>query len=90
MLGKINPSTTPCWKLLSDHFEKMRGVHMKDLFAADRERFKRFSLRFNDILIDYSKNRITGETLKLLLGLAEEIDLKDAIEKSLPSCVNVK
>jgi len=81
MLGKISPTTTPCWKLLSDHFEKMRGVHMKDLFAADRERFKRFSLRFNDILIDYSKNRITGETLKLLLGLAEEIDLKDAIEK---------
>ena len=81
MLGKISPTSTQCWKLLSDHFEKMRDRHMKDLFAVDRERFKRFSLRFNDILFDYSKNRITDETLKLLLGLAEEIDLKDAIEK---------
>ena len=81
MLGTISPDTTPCWKLLSDHFEKMRDLHLKDLFAEDRERFSRFSLRFNDILVDYSKNRITDETLKLLLKLAEEIDLKDAIEK---------
>ena len=81
MSSKINPTTTQSWKLLTDHFEKMRGVHMKDLFAEDGERFKRFSLRFNDILIDYSKNRITEETLKLLFGLVEEIDLKDAIEK---------
>jgi len=81
MSSKINPTTTQSWKLLTDHFEKMRDVHMKDLFAEDGERFKKFSLRFNDILIDYSKNRITEETLKLLFGLVEEIDLKDAIEK---------
>jgi glucose-6-phosphate isomerase len=54
---------------------------MNDLFAEDGERFKKFSLQFKDMLIDYSKNRITEETLKLLFGFAEEIDLKEAIEK---------
>jgi len=53
---------------------------MRDLFAQDPERFGRFSIRFHDILVDFSKNRITEETLNLLLGLAEEIDLRDAIE----------
>jgi len=81
MLGKVRPTTTRSWKLLTNHFEKIKEVHMKDLFAEDGERFKKFSLRFNEILVDYSKNRITEETLKLWFGLAEEIDLRDAIEK---------
>jgi glucose-6-phosphate isomerase len=54
---------------------------MKNLFARDPERFTKFSIRFNDILVDYSKNRITDETIKLLLELAEETNLRDAIEK---------
>jgi glucose-6-phosphate isomerase len=54
---------------------------MKDLFAADPERFSKFSLRLGDILIDYSKNRITRETLNLLIALANEAGQKDAIDK---------
>jgi glucose-6-phosphate isomerase len=54
---------------------------MRDLFAQDPERFIKFSIRFRDILVDFSKNRITEETLNLLLSLAEEIDLRDAIER---------
>jgi glucose-6-phosphate isomerase len=81
MLTKIDPTTTKSWKNLSDHFEQMKSVHMWDLFSEDSERFDKFSLRFNDILVDYSKNIITEETKKLLISLAEEVDLKDGIEK---------
>ena len=81
MLKRMSLTKTKSWKHLTNHFEKMKHVHMKALFAEDGERFNKFSIRFNDILVDYSKNRITGETLKLLLELAGEIDLKDAIEK---------
>jgi glucose-6-phosphate isomerase len=81
MLRKIDPTTTQSWKKLAAHYEKMKTVHMKSLFAADPERFAKFSLRFNDILVDYSKNIITGETRALLLDLAEELSLQEAIEK---------
>jgi len=81
MLTKIDPTTTKSWKNLSDHFEQMKSVHMWDLFSEDSERFDKFSLRFNDILVDYSKNIITEETKKLLISLAEEVDLQDGIEK---------
>ena len=81
MLGKINPTATKGWKNLTDHFSKMKTIHMKDLFKEDPQRFNKFSIRIKDILIDYSKNIITEETIKLLIGLADEINLKDAIEK---------
>jgi glucose-6-phosphate isomerase len=81
MLTKINPTRTENWKKLADHYEKMKNVQMKDLFADDPERFAKFSIRFNEILVDYSKNRLSGQTLKLLIGLADEIGLRDAIEK---------
>jgi glucose-6-phosphate isomerase len=81
MLNKINPTTTKSWKKLARHFEQMKSVHMRDLFAQDPKRFEKFSLRFNDILVDYSKNIITEETKELLIGLAQEIDLKDGIKK---------
>ena len=81
VLKKINPVKTTNWKKLADHYEMMKSVHMKNLFADDPERFKKFSIRFNDILVDYSKNRISGKTLRLLIGLAHEVGLKDAINK---------
>lgn len=81
MLKKVNPAQTVSWKNLRNHFTVMKDVHMKDLFAADPQRFDKFSLRFEDILVDYSKNRVTEETLKLLFDLAKEVDLGDAIEK---------
>ena len=73
MLKKINPTETKSWKNLVDHFKEMKSVHMKDLFAYDPDRFKKFSIRFDGILVDYSKNIITEETLKLLLNLVDDV-----------------
>ena len=81
MLKKMDPTETKAWRNLSDHFQKMKNVQMKDLFAADPRRFEKFSLRFQDILVDFSKNRISPETMKLLFALADEVDLRDAVEK---------
>jgi glucose-6-phosphate isomerase len=81
MLPKIDPTRTQSWQKLARHFEEIKDVEMKDLFAKDPERFDRLSIRFDDILVDYSKNRITQKTLALLLTLVEEIGLKTAIGK---------
>ncbi|MFN6944259.1 MAG: glucose-6-phosphate isomerase [Cytophagaceae bacterium] len=69
------------WKKLSSHHAATSQVHMRDLFKQDKERFKKFSVQFNDILLDYSKNRITEETMSLLKSLAEEAGLKKAMEE---------
>lgn len=79
MLKKIDPTQTPEWKELENHFEKMKSVHMKSLFQNDPERFQKFSSQFNDIFIDYSKNIITSETKQLLLDLAKSCDVDNAI-----------
>ena len=70
----------PAWQALDAHQKEMAGVHMRDLFAQDPQRFERFSLRLGDILLDYSKNRITEETLSLLLDLAHQAHVADKIE----------
>ncbi|MEN8187055.1 MAG: glucose-6-phosphate isomerase [Bacteroidota bacterium] len=80
-LKNINPTTTKSWKNLEDHFEQIKDVHMKSLFQKDNKRKEDFTLNFDDFSIDFSKNRITEETLKYLLELANESELKDAIEK---------
>jgi len=79
MLKKINPTKTRAWKKLTDHYNEIHDKHMVDMFREDPKRADSFSLNFNDILIDYSKNRINPETIKLLIELAEEVDLKGAI-----------
>ncbi|MCB0029939.1 MAG: glucose-6-phosphate isomerase, partial [Anaerolineales bacterium] len=61
----------PAWQAIQEHQHLMAGIHMRDLFAADPERFAKFSLQLDDILFDFSKNRITGETVALLLQLIE-------------------
>jgi len=81
MLKKINPTETQSWKDLVEHFKKMKSVHMKDLFADDPDRFKKYSIRFNGILVDYSKNIITEDTLNLLLKLTDDVGLRDALNK---------
>jgi len=81
MLQSINPTNTESWKKLNDHFLTMCSKHMTELFKEDADRFKKYSLKFGDILLDYSKNIITEETKKLLIELAEECNLKDAIDK---------
>jgi glucose-6-phosphate isomerase len=81
MLQRVNPTKTSSWRELAAHFDQVKDLHLRELFAADPGRFAKLSLRFGDILVDYSKNRITEETLRLLLALAEEAGLKDAIDK---------
>ncbi|GAA4835061.1 glucose-6-phosphate isomerase [Algivirga pacifica] len=80
MLKKINPTETKAWAKLQAHFAQMEGVHMNDLFAKDADRANKFAIEFNDLYVDYSKNLITEETKQLLLELAEEVELKDAIK----------
>ncbi len=79
MLPNINPTETHAWQQLEVHFLTMQATHMRELFQDDPERFKKFSTTFEDILVDYSKNIITEETIKLLLQLAEETELRSAI-----------
>ncbi|NJB85114.1 glucose-6-phosphate isomerase [Lewinella marina] len=81
MLSTLNPTATLSWKELEMHAHEMQQRHMKDLFAQDPDRFQQFSQRVEDILVDYSKNIITRETLDLLLRLAEECGVKEATEK---------
>ncbi|HEV3082327.1 MAG TPA: glucose-6-phosphate isomerase [Gemmataceae bacterium] len=75
------PLQLPAWKALEAHYQKVANLHMRDLFREDPKRFDRFSLRGNDILLDFSKNRITEETLRLLLDLARQADLSGWTEK---------
>ncbi|MFH1594625.1 MAG: glucose-6-phosphate isomerase [Candidatus Omnitrophota bacterium] len=80
MLKKIDPSKTRAWKKLKAHYEKMKKADMSEMFNQDPGRFKKFSISFEAILLDYSKNIITDETMRLLLELASEAGVKDAIE----------
>jgi glucose-6-phosphate isomerase len=80
MLPKINPTTTEAWKALEAHAAEMKELHLRDLFTNDTNRFEKFTLSTKDILFDYSKNIIAGKTIQLLLQLANECKLKEAIE----------
>jgi glucose-6-phosphate isomerase len=79
MMSKLTDS--PPWQKLQAHYQDMRRLHMRDLFAADPQRFERFSLSLDDFLLDYSKNRIMPETLSLLLELAAFCDVPGWIAK---------
>lgn len=78
-LPQINPTTTAAWHKLLMHFLTMQNASMKTLFENDRERAQKMHIRWNDFVVDYSKNIITNETLDLLLQLADEVGLKEAI-----------
>lgn len=75
MLSKQNPTATAAWSALQEHFSAISNTEMKSLFAEDASRFETFSIQFQDLLLDYSKNRITQETIDLLIKLAKETDL---------------
>ncbi len=80
MLPKINPIETTAWQKLEEiHFES-DATHMKELFAQDSKRFEKYSLKFEDILLDYSKNILSDEVKAVLIELADECGLKGAIE----------
>ena len=80
-LKTTNPINTKAWKKLSKHFHDIKKYHLKEWFAEDAERATRFTIQWDDFYFDYSKNRITTETIALLKELTEEVDLKDAINK---------
>ncbi|ENR2933790.1 glucose-6-phosphate isomerase [Escherichia coli] len=80
-MKNINPTQTAAWQALQKHFDEMKDVTIADLFAKDGDRFSKFSATFDDqMLVDYSKNRITEETLVKLQDLAKECDLAGAIK----------
>lgn len=68
-------SQLPAFEKLTEHYEKIKSLHMRRLFSVDPYRFKTFSIQFQDILLDYSKNRITQQTMALLCELAEQAEL---------------
>ena len=78
-LNTINPTETKAWKKLETHYNEMQKASMPELFQIDSERTVKFNLKWNDFLIDYSKNIINKETIDLLIELADEVGLKSAI-----------
>ncbi len=81
MSAKVNSlSERPAWKALAAHYEKIRGITLRQLFSEDAARGQRLTAEACGLFLDYSKNRVTDETLKLLLQLAEESGLRDRIE----------
>ena len=80
-LKSINPTETNAWKKLTQHFAEVKAVHLKKLFSENPHRKEEFTINFNDFSVDFSKNRITQETINHLVELADEVDLQDAIDK---------
>ncbi len=80
MFSKIDPTTTSAWRELTDHFNETNQVTIGQLFASDAKRFNKFAYCFEEIVFDFSKNNITDKTLKLLVSLAEECNLTEAIK----------
>jgi glucose-6-phosphate isomerase len=80
-LLNINPTHTNSWKQLEKHFSKMENNSIKEMFQNDEKRAEKFHIQWNDFLVDYSKNNVNQETIDLLLNLADDVNLKDAISK---------
>ncbi|MBC8109585.1 MAG: glucose-6-phosphate isomerase, partial [Verrucomicrobia bacterium] len=77
---KVNPTSTQAWQQLQHHTIQLQDSQIKNLFAEDPQRFEKFSLRFQDMLVDFSKNLITDQTKQLLLDLAKECKIQEATE----------
>jgi len=80
-LQNTNPTKTESWQKLQQHFNEMKCFSTKESFVEDENRAEKFHIKWNDFLVDYSKNIINQETMSLLLKLAKEVNLKDAINK---------
>ncbi|MEM0517035.1 glucose-6-phosphate isomerase [Aequorivita flava] len=79
-LPAVNPTKTEAWKALENHFQNIKEHQMQQVFSEDSKRANRFKIEWQDFYFDFSKNRITDETISLLLKLAEEVKLKEAID----------
>lgn len=80
-LENTNPIQTGSWKALQDHYSQTKDLHLKELFRNEGDRAGKFSIKWNDFLVDFSKNRINDETCSLLLQLASEVQLQNGIDK---------
>jgi len=80
-LKNTNPTKTNAWRKLTSHFAEIKDIHLKEFFKENANRTSELSIILDDFNIDYSKNRITQKTLELLIELANEVDLKNAIQK---------
>ncbi|APG60913.1 glucose-6-phosphate isomerase [Christiangramia salexigens] len=78
-MKNINPTGTKAWKELEKHFKEIENEHMRDMFKNDEERAEKFNIQWEDFYLDYSKNRFNEKTRDLLMQLAEECELKEAI-----------
>ncbi len=78
-MENINPTKTEAWKELQKHFDEIGNDHLRDMFSEDPQRAEKLSIRWEDFYVDYSKNRLNEDTRKLLLKLAEECKLKEAM-----------
>ena len=76
------PSNLPVWQALQAHYAEVAPLHLRELFAADPDRFTRFSRYFGDLLVDFSKHRITDDTLPLLIELARQAQLPEWIDRA--------
>ena len=81
LLANLNPTKTKSWQALEKHFQEMKSLQMQNVFAEDKDRAERMKIEWEDLYVDYSKNRLTDETLSLLLNLADEVQLEEAIAK---------
>lgn len=89
MLSNINPTSTAAWKKLSDHYQQHSSLQLTELFAVDKQRFEKYHIQSGDVLFDYSKNLFTAETLQILMELAKESKLQEAIEAMFSGdCIN--
>lgn len=86
-LQNIDPTTTKAWEKLTLHFHATQNQAIKDYFNTDSDRAKKLSIVWKDFLVDFSKNRITSETIQLLLQLADEVQLKDAIHQQFSGAI---
>ncbi|WP_028891722.1 glucose-6-phosphate isomerase [Tenacibaculum sp. 47A_GOM-205m] len=80
-LLNIKPTETVAWEKLTKHFQQAKEYELKELFLKNKNRKEEFSISLDELQVDFSKNRITKETIELLVSLAKEVELKDAIEK---------
>jgi len=80
MLPKVNPMNTKAWNRLEEYHFSFEDTHLKELFATDPERFQKYSLKFEEMLVDYSKNLVDSEIMESLFELAKECGLKEATE----------
>lgn len=78
-LAHINPTTTEAWAKLTQHHAKISNTSLKEMFANDTQRAEKFHVQWQDFLVDYSKNILNQDTINLLLDLAKEVQLQEAI-----------